>query len=191
MPTPTAKTAVARYHTSSERLRRIAWAADAGRFRDRGTAARGAKMGRARRFAADADRRENNRATAAAKADLDRGPRFAAGATRRAEDPADSGPLLRMIPAQDSAFLAVSRAADLVQRRLVRAPRFAGGAARRAADPTAYVADSRLSGQRRRTKATSRTIPARTARPTFLAVHLELFSPARLELFSAARSALA
>jgi len=62
-----------------------------------------------------------------------------------------------MIPAQDSAFLAVSRAADLVQRRLVRAPRFAGGAARRAADPTAYVADSRLSGQRRRTNATSRT----------------------------------
>jgi len=87
-----------------------------------------------------------------------------------------------MIPAQDSAFLAVSRAADLVQRRLVRAPRFAGGAARRAADPTAYVADSRLSGQRRRTNATSRTIPARTARPTFLAVHLELFSPARSAL---------
>src|ERR1700757_1137395 len=135
MPTPIAKTAVARYHTSSERLRRIAWAADAGRFRDRGTAARGAKMSRARRFAADADRLENNRATAAAKAD--RAPRFAAGGTRRAEDPGDSGPLLRMIPAQDSAFLAVSRAADLVQRRLVRAPRFAGGAARRAADPTA------------------------------------------------------
>jgi hypothetical protein len=141
-----------------------------------------ANMSRAPRLAADAARLEDNTVSAAAKPNTSRAPRFATGATRRARDPANSGPLLRMILAHDSAFLAVSRAADSVQRRIVRTPRFAGGAARRAPSPTAYVADSRLSGQRRRTNATRRARPARTARPTFLAVQPELFSPARSAL---------
>jgi hypothetical protein len=197
---PVAKIAVARYHTSSPRLRRSASAADATRPEDNGATAMGnPDVSRTPRLPGEADSRAtaaakpsmsraprmatdpNSRTTAVAKPRMSRAPRFATGATRRASDSANSGPLLRMILNPDSALLAVRRAADSVQRRVVRAPRFAGGAARRAASRTAYVADSRLSGQRRRTKTATRPMAARTTRPppTFLALQSELFLPRR------------